>query len=345
MLHYCGLELEKGGMPPYWFVFDMDETLTHVSPYRVLLCTFFTAEFAKAMKREGKATPEEIREPLAKAYEEFFRACVAAETSAHPLGILRPGMAELFQRIGKLKDEGNVGGCLIYSNNRTRRILEFIRDFIHAILGRDDLIGDIAHARDKRRGEEGSAKRVATILKFLRDGPYEAAGVKEEDIFFFDDIDHADISAKIGDRYIRVWPYEYRVNTDRIVKLYMESLRKAGFLTNKPLMQSFIRHIAGSCFIKDLHENDTNEEFKEHITKSIHDQVAMWNKSFGPHPSTPPREANDSLKPILARLGSLKGGRRRTQRKRRSTTSGASQRRAVLARRQSRRLSKRQRCS
>lgn len=323
-------------MPPYWFVFDMDETLTHVSPYRVLLCTFFSSEFAEAVGREGKLVPEEIREPLAKAYEKFFEACVVAEKSRQPLGILRPGMVDLFQRIGELKDAGVAGGCIIYSNNRTQRILQFIQDLIHAVVGRNDLIGDIVHAGDKRRGDEGSQKKVSTILKIL------PGKVKEEDIFFFDDIDHPDISEKIGDRYIRVWPYDYRVNTERIVELYMKSLRKGGFLTNKPLMKSFLGHITGSCFIKDLDENDTNTVFEKRLIQSINDQVAMWNKSFGPNPRTPPREANDILKPVLARLEALKGGSRNRTR---SKTSGAGRRLAVPAHKRSRRLSRRLRYS
>ncbi len=321
-------------MPPYWFVFDMDETLTHVSPYRVLLCTFFSREFAKAVDREGKLAPEEIREPLAKAYEKFFEACVVAEKSRQPLGILRPGMADLFRRIGELKDAGIAGGCMIYSNNRTQRILQFIQDLIHAVVGRNDLIGDIVHAGDGRRDGEGSTKKVSTILKIL------PGKVKEEDIFFFDDIDHPDISEKIGDRYIRVWPYDYRVNTERIMELYMNALRKAGFLTNKGLMKIFLRHIDGSCFIQGLDENDTNEVFKGRLIQSINDQVAMWNKSFGPNPRTPPREANDSLKPVLARLESLKGGGRSRNRTR-SKTSGAGRRLVVPARKRSRRLSRR----
>jgi hypothetical protein len=330
-------------MPPYWFVFDMDETLTHVSPYRVLLCTFFSSEFAKAVG--GKLAPEEIREPLAKAYEKFFEACVTAEKSRHPLGILRPGMVDLFHRIGELKDAGVAGGCMIYSNNRTQRILKFIQDLIHAVVGRNDLIGDIVHAGDDRRGGEGNTKKVSTILKNLAGVPYNATEVKEEDIFFFDDLDHLDILEKIGDRYIQVWPYDYRVNTERVMELYMNALRKAGFLTNKGLMKIFLRHITGSCFIKDLDENDTKEVFKGRLIQSINEQVAMWNKSFGPNPRTPSREANDSLKPVLARLESLKGGGGRSRSRKRSRTSGAGRHLAVPARKRSRRLSRRQRYS
>ena len=29
-------------MPPYWFVFDLDETLTHMNPYFNVICSFFT---------------------------------------------------------------------------------------------------------------------------------------------------------------------------------------------------------------------------------------------------------------------------------------------------------------
>lgn len=305
-------------MPPYWFVFDMDETLTHVSPYRVLLCSLFPGEFAAALGRPTREVPAEISQPLEKAYNEFLAGCARAEMSGHPLGILRPGMREIFQRIGELKDAGIAGGCMIYSNNRTRRLLEFMKDLIGLVVGRDDLLLEIVHAGDERRGGEGNTKRIHTILKLLREGPYRAADVTKEDIFFFDDIDHPDIREKIGDRYIRVYPYDFRVNTDRVLEIYIVSLRKAGFSTNPGLRRVFFNYIMGQpCYINGLKETDTMSHFRGLMEKAIDEQITRWNKSFGPHPRTAPREANNSLRPILTELKDMKGGRRRTRKRRR----------------------------
>ena len=301
-------------MSPYWFVFDMDETLTHVSPYRALLCTFFVDEFAVAIGKEGKGIANELRIPLLNAYIHFFNTCVSQEKSDTPLGLLRPGIREIFTKIGELKDSGIAGGCIIYSNNRTRRILQYIRDLIHAVVGRDDLILDIAHASDARRNE-GKQKTVATISKLLREGPYKVPDVKIDDIFFFDDIEHIDIKEKLANRYIQVYPYEYRVNTERIVDIYMHSLQVAGILTDEKLIKLFLQHIMNSCSLEDITEGDTSEILKERLIKSIQRQISFWNQSFGPYPWEPSREINNSIKPVLARLGTLKGGKRASKKK------------------------------
>lgn len=286
----------RRGMPPYWFVFDMDETLTHVSPYYNLICTFFLNDFMIALDRENlvRSPPEEIEEPLEEAYKHFVKFCAKQEASKQPIGFLRPGMKELFEKIGMLKDRKQAAGCMIYSNNKTRRLLEFMRDLIHAVVGRDDLICDVADYLDTRRPKKERQKTLTTIQKILLNGPCEA-NVAASDIFFFDDMEHTDIRSKIGARYIRVYPYTYKTDENKVLNLYFKSLRMEGILTKSALRKAFFRHLRGACVHKSIHEDDSVEEFRAYLLQHI-----LSKKGDARVPLT--TEANNSLQPILSSL-------------------------------------------
>lgn len=279
---------------PKWFVFDLDETLAHVNPYHLLVCTFFLADFATAVGRVdiARATPEILREPLADAYRRFVEYCGARERSENPIGIIRSSMVKLFVKIGQLKDAGVAGGCMIYSNNGTRNMLAFIRDVIHAAAGRDDLICDIAHLGDPRRRMEGQTKKIETIQRILRNGPCGAT-VEPEDVFFFDDINHDGISPYIGDQYIRVFPYTYRVNADEMLNLYLKSLRHAGIFTNPELRAAFIRHVQGVC-VGPITPEATNEQFVDKL------RINIKQTNAGPAP-----KVDRDLERFISRLDSM----------------------------------------
>ena len=183
-------------MPPYWFVFDLDETLTHMNPYFATICSFFTDEVAieAGAAHMAVARSAVLDGPLQTAYENFVRAVAAEELGPTPLGVVRPGVIELFREIGRLKDAGLAGGAFIYSNNGTMRILQFVADVIHEALGRRDLFCDYSHLRDPRRipdkptPEDKPLKLFQRIQDIILTGPCSAvAAPAAEDVFFFDD--------------------------------------------------------------------------------------------------------------------------------------------------------------
>ncbi len=255
---------------PYWFVFDLDETLAHVSPFHFLVCTFFQAEFATEVRRPNLAvpTPEPLVEPLTNAYRRFVELCAAQETSGNPVGILRPRVLDVFSKIAALKDAGIAGGAMIYSNNGTRKILEFIRDVIHASLGRTDLICDCIHLNDPRRGAEGAVKQFRTIKRILEGGPCAGGVVKSTDVFFVDDLVHPEISAYIGNRYMHVLPYKHRANADILLSMYLASLRDAGILTDPVLRPIFFHHVTRAC-VGPFDPNSGEDTFVEKLKINI----------------------------------------------------------------------------
>jgi hypothetical protein len=244
-------------MPPYWFVFDLDETLTHMNPYFAAICSFFTDEVAieAGAPQLAVARPAALDGPLQTAYENFVRAVAVEELGPTPLGVVRPGAIELFRQIGRLKDAGLAGGAFIYSNNGTMRILQFVADVIHEALGRRDLFCDYSHLRDPRRTPDKPTpidkplKLFHRIQEIIRTGPCGAvAAPAAEDVFFFDDIIHPDILSKIKANYIQVLPYTYQVNADRFATLYFNALNEAGILTDDALRSEFFRFTRLACF-------------------------------------------------------------------------------------------------
>lgn len=315
-------------MPPYWFVFDLDETLAHVTPYHHLVCSFFLKEFAEdaakgqpAFAKFIRETPEILRDALNEAYTHFVEVCALQERSKHPLGILRPGVKDVFVKIGELKDAGIAGGAIIYSNNGTRKNLEFIRDIVHATVGRSDLICDVADLWDVRRPQQELQKKVETIKTILKDGPCNTS-VDSNDIFFFDDIIHHDIFSQIGERYVRVRPYSYKVHEEKLLNLYFKSLRWSGILTKPELRNAFFEHISGVCINASLKGGDSVETFKEIF---LNDMVTRKRgRQYG---NAPPM--NNSFMPAMKMMDEMlprqentlsatqTAGRRKTRRKRR----------------------------
>lgn len=239
-------------MPAYWFVFDLDETLTHVDPFVSILCTFFREEVYTNIGKLKYATPapDSIRAELQDAYRRFVEGCAQAELTDLPLGMIRPGMIPLFRKIGQLKDAGLLGGCLIYSNNSLRKMIEFIRDVIHTAVGRNDLVCDTMNRLDPRRLDDPKShqKTLATIQKVVQEGSCKAATSPEPStIFFFDDLVHPDLKANLEDNYIQVKPYTYRVSLTRLTQIYKQSLRDAGILDGGVKQGAFFNHI-GKCF-------------------------------------------------------------------------------------------------
>jgi len=285
-------------MPPYWFVFDLDETLTHMNPYFPIICSFFTEEVAKEAGRPNLASArtELLNGPLQTAYETFVNKVAQAELSSEPLGVVRPGMLELFTEIARLKDAGLAGGAFIYSNNGTMRILKFVADVIHAALGRKDIFCDYSHLRDKRRTPEGRLKtfrRIQNIIQTGPCGPVAPPAPNAEDVFFFDDTIHEDILYAIGGNYIQVYPYTYKVNTARMRDLYIESLQEAGVLDNGELQAAFYRFAQPACFSGLKPTNNANA-LKTLIQKAMGGPGAS---------SLPPMDT--SLDGILARLRAM----------------------------------------
>jgi hypothetical protein len=212
-----------------YFVFDMDETLAEL--YSVY---YFIASLRDNIDMRDIS--------LTEAYTIFVRKILKLEQQSRPLGILRPGVLHIMQKLNRLKQRGRVAGVVIYSNNGHLESLEFIRDLIHMHINTNDLIKDCIHwghplRGEERQSEQGAANKTWSVLKdVLIQGPAQAPKtLQAEDVFFFDDLSHTDLQAHLIDNYIRVTPYKFRASVDVIAHVYKQALTEANVDTESLL--------------------------------------------------------------------------------------------------------------
>jgi hypothetical protein len=262
-------------------------------------------EFARnaGKPQYGKNIPASLGGKVQEAYELFVQRCAEAERSTEPLGIVRPGILDVFSRIGQLKDLGLAGGAFIYSNNPTQRLLHFIADVIQAGVGRTDLICDYVHMLDERRNNavekerQTSTKRIATILRILQSAPCNASVVPTaNDIFFFDDMIHPNIRDAIGDRYIQVGKYEYEVDAGKMGDIYIQCLRDVGILDGGALQHDYFDYMGASCFFGQIKPTSDEATLRREIRRQF--------KQLMPLPYERPVD-DGTLNPIVARLDAM----------------------------------------
>lgn len=180
-----------------FFVFDLDETLAEVYPLHYFI------------------EPA----PAAHVYREFVKGVAAAEDARVPLGLLRPGILAVMERLLTLQRRGILLGVLIYSNNGHLPTLKFIRDVIHAHLGiRKPLILECIHWDHPDRTD--SPVREDKTWDSLR-GILErySPAIPPDRVYFVDDLEHPDLMEALGEQYLHVPPYEYHASFDRLVAL------------------------------------------------------------------------------------------------------------------------------
>jgi hypothetical protein len=255
-----------------YVVFDLDETLAEVYPLFYFLCDL------RLQKTTGdtKTIPDELEIPLNDAYTLFVHLVAEQEVSMMPLGILRPGILQVMETIKKLKDEGNVSGCAMYSNNGSLSMLEFVSDVIQLVLNDYTLFCDHIHwGREGRQREyslprrPGYANKTWTVLSMLlKSGPCAAArDLKPTDVYFFDDLEHPDLKAKLGSQYIHVEPYTFKASFQRIAELYYNALMEAGILMNAHLRTLYLKYIDAKKYNKPITIEEQLEKY-ERLTKS-----------------------------------------------------------------------------
>lgn len=293
-----------------YLVFDLDETLGSLySPY-YYLCDLTYERFFKNTDPDYVAPPPASLAPKLKiAYKEFVQNVADIENSVVPLGILRPGIIDVFRKITELKDAGVVDGVLIYSNNGNLPSLEFVRDVIEEAVGKKGLFCDLIHwyhpgrevewTRDiQGRTRPGSARKTWAVLsKLMIEGPCGAPPtLHPSDVYFFDDQLHPDLKLRLGlgINYINVPEYKYKTSALQIEPLFVNALRSAGILDSAESVSELLRYSAKKCSGK--------------IPDSFEDYLALHVKHTGktaPADSTPPDADNgiSLVSLVLAKLG------------------------------------------
>lgn len=293
-----------------YFVFDLDETLGELYTPYYFLCDLKFQKFTQDIRpAKSQPPPPELEPTLSKAYKQFVAHTAASETSDKPLGILRPGILEIFEKIAELKSRGLVKGVLIYSNNGSLPALEFTRDVIEEAIGSPGLICDCIHWYHPMRRAElirgyngrtspGKANKTWAILsRIMKEGPCAApADLDPSQVYFFDDTIHPNLRTALGERYTQVTPYEYKTNVGRIARLYRLALENAGILGNKALENSFLDYVAEDCMGV---RSDSIEEHIGLITKYTTGTAA--EESLPPAPDAGFTKMNALLDSLLAK--------------------------------------------
>lgn len=260
-----------------YFVFDLDETLGNFDPVFLFLCDLKPETTIK----NWRTIPDSLQEPLNSAYKFFVESIAQEEVSGQPLGIFRPGIFGIMQRLQQINAK-----VVIYSNNGHLSNLEFARNVIHTYLGVSDLICDCIDWHREGREEEhtqpiniGAARKTWSVLsKLLKEGPCQAEDTLEpEDVFFFDDLDHRDLQATLGPRYIKVPGYSFTPSYDRIAEIYSRAIHQSGILENQTLRKEYFKYVQ---FKKS--KNIVLDEFVLYMIQLSTEQKKKGNRTNSP---------------------------------------------------------------
>jgi hypothetical protein len=241
-----------------YVVFDLDETLAHLdSIYYFLLALQPEKTFDKKSLEKHASDFEETEAIREKIYKLFVEKITKKEASNEPLGLIRPGILEVMDKLYNLKENQIIKDVVIYSNNGHLSNLEFVRDIIHDYIGNPNLICDCIHWGRKGREEEyytlirptpGHAKKTFPVLKkLLESGPCGASNVKSDQIFFFDDQPHVLDKDLPEGHSIKVSEYEYNVPIDSIAKIYKECLEELGLYGNSEMEKKLYSIFGHKC--------------------------------------------------------------------------------------------------
>jgi hypothetical protein len=265
---------------PHYYVFDLDETLGQMHTPFAFMCTLRPEEFHKEKnpkfhaKLIANANTSELRDRQRVAYMAFVRLLAEAEQQSPPLGVLRPGILEVFRAIQAQRAAGQDVCCVIYSNNGDLHLLELTRDVLHQALGTRDLIRDCVHWFHPMRspeispGEPGRAEKTWAVLsRVLKEGPCGAPDVRPSQVTFFDDRVHPDLKTTLGEESIQVLPFSYRVNTSVLTELYRKALEEAGFFSSPAATMQLLEYIKRNCGTVNTKKPLTFENHEQFILK------------------------------------------------------------------------------
>jgi len=187
-----------------YFVFDLDETLADI----------YTVYYFVASLQTYSTMSESLRRTLKEYYKKFVKH-ILYEELIDPLGIIRPGILDVMEKLRELYKVGKVKGVIIYSNNGHLYNLEFIRDIIHEFVG--EVICDCIHRYHHRRRSD--TKTWDELKCILMEGECKAKNLTPSDVSFFDDLIHDDLHKHLVN-YNHVPEYTYKASFDRIADIY-----------------------------------------------------------------------------------------------------------------------------
>lgn len=239
--------------------FDLDETLGRFStahyhtlflqPHIVVYEGVWSGLYGSRLIPPPIPLSPTLKSLLDNAFSRFVSCVASKEAQDPPLGLIRPSMVDLIQRLKALKDEGEVKAVVIYSNNGNLSLLHLAGQVLETLTNAPGLFCNYIHwyhpfrEREVRYGAPGNAtKSLAILKKAFQTGLCTPAEIPHDKIYFFDDLDppHYDLYSELEERYIQLEPYKFDAPFEPLDECFVTVLRESGLLES----QEYFEYIA-----------------------------------------------------------------------------------------------------
>lgn len=189
-------------------LFNVDKTLLHSHSLFYPLASFHPAEallLSPAYPLIAPTHPEwhDYLASLRRPYHHFTFQIVSEELSDTPLGILRPGIFHVMERIQRLYVQGRIRQVAFYSSNPFTPLLSFVAHVVRSILVFYDTPFPI--------------QCIVGPPPLSYDSPTT---------YVIDD-HYPSTWPTPNERHLRIPPYTFQASAERVLHLYMDALEKA----------------------------------------------------------------------------------------------------------------------
>jgi hypothetical protein len=302
-----------------YVVFDLDETMAQLYSVYYFIASLKLKDYV-GENRAYMLTyfPENLFQEQERAYRLFVKRVLEEETSATPLGIIRPGILEIMKKLNKLKRRGKVAHVIIYSNNGYLQSLEFIRDLIHLYVGNNTLITECIHRTHSLRALESNwTMKTWDMLRhiFTRGTCHVLENISPANVYFFDDLNHVDLQTHLAEQYYQVPPYTFRPSVERICTIYKKAMEDAKVDTTMLLVNVIELLNMGTVTLNPL---DTNLQQLMGLFQEVIRDTAKPS-DLPPPPDRGYQMMTDAVEEIKNRHFKMSKVRRRTHKRRRLT--------------------------
>jgi len=214
-----------------YLALDLDGTLGDFIGVWRMLCILRQERFYATNKTKIlKVSSPDFQWKLDIAYDSFVREMVLREG----VPFFRPGIFSVFREIVRLRKIGILEGVIIYSNNGSIVILEFVRDVLEMAVGSkifDELIDFYHPLREKVLVKTDIRKTWVELRRLLVEGRCGApTTVKPERVVFIDDQIHNDLVSTLGSNYVKVATYSGGQDALLFGGVFNELLEDAAFM-------------------------------------------------------------------------------------------------------------------
>ena len=230
--------------------FDLDETIGRFETLSGAYTKFLHPEKAffqgagsglygsQEVQRPVPFTPE--LEALCDKAIEIFVDTLCEYEKTRNLGLLRPSIIPIAQRLSKLKQSGQVKHVVIYSNNGNLMALEVAAKMVEKIAGIPKLFDLLIHRYHPIRqytleqSAGGFFKTIPTLFianSSLSKEPI-TFGEFAKNLYFFDDQNHILLSNYLENRYIQNPLYTYTADSHLVLQAFEKAFTESGLSEN-----------------------------------------------------------------------------------------------------------------